>query len=265
MSLPRCAMCKKLDQDADTQDAGEPEAKPKKPRKKRQSKEEKERAAFESARNRQAALRIPELDGHHGRLCRLLPKQCQFALNANVDTQPLPRNLEESLPERPVRRKRELEATEVCGILDAETELKVLKETGKRTTVAGTPVRIRVNTTDKNICTIIDFGSSAVSVKRVKFFSKFDTVEKRNTYAKSHLAGIKMELAEIEEEYTRDMQEYKRQLRNTSGESRIQPTPNTIAHRTLHCATSLRQMDFPFSFCLFALFIHVVNQGAQDD
>lgn len=52
-----------------------------------------------------------------------------------------------------------------------------------------------------------------VSAKRVNFFTKFNITEKRNNYAKSRLADIKLEIADFEGQYVKDMTQYKQFLR----------------------------------------------------
>ena len=89
------------------------------------------------------------------------------------------------MPEKPIKADREIQSSVICRILDDETEAKKFIKSGKKTTLAGTFARIRVNIKDKQVYSIVDSGGSNASTARVKFFSRFDTKSKRLQYARS--------------------------------------------------------------------------------
>ncbi|KAI9776612.1 MAG: hypothetical protein M1816_005164 [Peltula sp. TS41687] len=80
--------------------------------KRRVTKAEREAAKFQSSLDKAAALEKPDWDGVHGRLCNLLPEHAQFRFNATVDRTPLPFDLENSFPIKPIKGIRQVETME---------------------------------------------------------------------------------------------------------------------------------------------------------
>ncbi|KAI9787824.1 MAG: hypothetical protein M1816_007391 [Peltula sp. TS41687] len=164
-------------------------------------------------RHKAAALEKPDWDGVHERLCNLLPEHAQFRFNATVDRTPLPFDLENSFPIKPIKGIRQVETMEVCGLLDDETKPKRHKKSKTQVTLAGAPAFIRVNTKDNKLYTIVESGGSQMSVDRVKFFRFFETEGRRISHAKSKLGEIKKEMEEIEQEYMEAMARYTSDLK----------------------------------------------------
>ncbi|KAI9790064.1 MAG: hypothetical protein M1816_005534 [Peltula sp. TS41687] len=181
--------------------------------KRRVTKAEREAAKFQSSLDKAAALEKPDWDGVHGRLCNLLPEHTQFRFNATVDRTPLPFDLENSFPIKPIKGIRQVETMEVCGLLDDETKPKRHKKSKTQVTLAGTPAFIQVNTKDNKLYTIVESGGSQMSVDRVKFFRFLETEGRRISHVKSKLGEIKKEMEEIEQEYMEAMARYTSDLK----------------------------------------------------
>ena len=199
----------KITADTDTK-TGEFKAKPKH---KYMMKEERRLHAFKSSIDKAAELKRPDWDGEHGRFYNLLPWQNQFAFNVTWDMLPLPLELEESVSEKPAKADREIQSSVICSILDDESEAKKFVKSGKKTTLAGTFVRIRVNVKDKTIYSIVDSGGSNASTARVKFFSRFNTEAKQLQCARSKLLKIKTEIAQIESDYQVKSEVYEKEMK----------------------------------------------------
>lgn len=138
-------------------------------RRKRLTKAEKAKVAFDSSVSKQENLHKPDWDGIHGRLCHLLPAHCQFAFRTPDESTTLPTELVQAYPEKPARMPQHVEHAYTCGLLDDETRPIRHKKSGKRTSVAGTPAKMRTNVSDKAVYTLTDSGGSVVAAKNVLF------------------------------------------------------------------------------------------------
>lgn len=75
----------------------------------------------------------------------------------------------------------------LCGLLDDNTKSKVYKKNAHTKVLAGTPAMLRINLAadedeGANTYSLVDEGGSGVSKRRIKFFVRFSSEEKRLTF-----------------------------------------------------------------------------------